>query len=204
MPTAWGLQAVPPPAAKVAPEDRPEPGPGSRGQACLYSMLDYRCGPSSAGSTLLLIPVLPLVSTTRSTAGGDGGSAAAMAARMPTVVVFRAVMLACRPQELTASVAAAFRVIITADRGSAVSSADCAAECLASAVHSARHVGPVVASLVGQRSTAGVQGHTVAAVLRPPRPHSNTTPDRRLDAHRRRARPVRFRHGVDGFVAWTV
>jgi len=73
-PTAWGLQAVPPPAAKVAPEDRPEPGPGSRGQACLYSMLDYRCGPSSAGSTLLLIPVLPLVSTTRSTAGGDGGS----------------------------------------------------------------------------------------------------------------------------------
>ena len=67
-PQVWGWHAVPTPAARVVPEDRREPLPGSRGQACLYNILCLRRRLSPAGSHLLLVPALPELSTTRSTA----------------------------------------------------------------------------------------------------------------------------------------
>ena len=74
----------------------------------------------------------------------------------------------------------------------AAATAAAAAEGVATAVHSDRHV------------RRRVQGHTLAAVLRLPRPPLNATSEGRLAAHRARARHVRFRHGVDGCVARTV
>ena len=95
---------------------------------------------------------------------------------MLNVVDAAAVSLACRAQEVTASVAASFD-------GTTPTRVDVL----------------VISSLHGSH-----RAHPCATVLRRPRPHSNATPEGRLAATLARARHVVFRHSMDGCVVRTL
>jgi hypothetical protein len=132
-------------------------------------------------------------------------------------VAVAAVILACRPQEVAASVAASIRVVImvagirTVDiwpeavsvTDAAACSARAASACSPLARAQPGNTRPINGTSV-RHGCHRVHGHTAVAVLPRPRPHSNVTPEGRLASHVARARHVGARHSMDCCVARAV